>query len=210
MLPAVALPSTCSTCDPRYLNMPAPGFQANARGKQGCLYPSLHLSPSNATQISAAETLNLINRQLHLRDTFTVWYGPHFDPLLFCFPANFLVSPRTWSTVLPLTPPPTPHPLPPTPTRRWTAGNWGTGVMAAQRQILPKKPCRRAHKRKRLFARGDFILQFPKGKGTLPTFFFFLLTDSEFKHRTLNGQNFGPPLSARGMLPAPRVRVSAH
>ena len=74
------------------------------------------------------------------------------------------------------------------------------------------KPCptslQESPQRKRLFANGDFILQFPKVRE--PFQHFFLLTGSEFKHRTLSGQNLGPPPTAQGVLPAPGVRVSAQ
>lgn len=171
MLPAVALPSTCSTCDPWYLNMPVPGFWANARGKQGCLYPSLLLSPSNPTQISATETLNLINRQLHLWDTFTMWYEPHFDPLLFCFPANFLANSRTWTTVLPLPPPHTPQPPPPPEDGQQATGELGS--WQPRGKSCPRSPVGEPTKERDSLPREVLFCSFQKVREPFQHFFFF-------------------------------------
>lgn len=73
--------------------------------------------------------------------------------------------------------------------------------MAAQEVNPAQKALWGSPKRKRHFAKEDFLHFY---------LFTFLLTGSEFKQRTLNGQNLGPPPSTQGMWPAPGVQVSAQ
>lgn len=68
LLALCPLPTRHSACAPWSLVSERHCMQVpwSARTKQGCLYPSLLLSPSRLTQITATETLNLVNRSSHL------------------------------------------------------------------------------------------------------------------------------------------------